>query len=225
VRLLTVDLDALVAGTQWDEPVATHLQLVVQILHGPVVERVPCLAGGLLGPDERFMGVGEPNASEVGHRVGLDPDNIVQNPEAQILQVITHPVNVVITADHPQRTARFQHAAAGTQPVDRKGVVGLKVLKLIPVILDCLHPAVIRPPQFITQLQVVGRVGKNQVNRVGRQAVEHLHAVTFDDLIERQAGHDLIVPEKRADGLFSAGRRRYSPAGLWPARTTPRRNI
>ena len=48
------------------------------------------------------MGVGEARAFEIGHRVGLAPDDIVQNPIAGVLHSSADPENIVIAADHPQ---------------------------------------------------------------------------------------------------------------------------
>jgi hypothetical protein len=56
--------------------------------------------------------VGEALAAEVRHRVGLAPDDVVQDPEAQVLQRRADAEDVVIAADHPQRAVGLQHAAA-----------------------------------------------------------------------------------------------------------------
>ena len=93
-------LQPLAAAADRDQPVAAHLQLVVQRLHGGVVEGV---AGVLVlrAPDQRLMGVGEAAAAEVRHRVGLAPHHVVQDPEAEILQHGTDAKDVMVGADHP----------------------------------------------------------------------------------------------------------------------------
>jgi uncharacterized membrane-anchored protein len=60
--------------------------------------------------------VGEAAAAEVRHRVGLAPDHVVEDPEAEILQRRADAEDVVIGADHPDRAVGLQHAALGEQP-------------------------------------------------------------------------------------------------------------
>ena len=100
--LARIVLDALIAIADRQQPVAAHLQIIVQGLHGFIVERVfRRLALGR--PDHRFVGVCEPAPPEVRHRVGFAPDHIVQNPETEILQDRADTEDVVIAADHPDR--------------------------------------------------------------------------------------------------------------------------
>ena len=47
------------------QPVAAHLQIVVQALHGLVVEGIAAV-GALRCPDQGFVGVGKPRATELG---------------------------------------------------------------------------------------------------------------------------------------------------------------
>ena len=48
--------------------------------------------------------------------------------------------------------------------------------------------AAIRAGQIATQLQIVGRIGKDQIDTAGRQAVHHFDAVTHQDAIGLQLG-------------------------------------
>ena len=68
------------------------------------------------GPDQRFMRVGETLAAEVRHRVHFAPDDVVLNPEAEILQRCAKAEDIVIGADDPQRAIRLQDAAAFGEP-------------------------------------------------------------------------------------------------------------
>lgn len=62
------------------------------------------------------MGVLETAALEVGHGIGLAPDDIVQDPEIEVLEHGADAEDVVVGADDPDGTIRLQHAAAGQQP-------------------------------------------------------------------------------------------------------------
>ena len=74
-------LDPLGPRANRQQPVRPHLKIVVQRLHRAVVKGVARLL--VLGaPDQRFMGIGEARAAEIGHRVGLAPDDVVEDPDS-----------------------------------------------------------------------------------------------------------------------------------------------
>src|SRR3546814_9050262 len=54
----------------------------------------------LFRSDHRLVGVGEAPAAEVRHRVGLAPDDLVQNPVVQILERGADAVDVVRSEEH-----------------------------------------------------------------------------------------------------------------------------
>jgi hypothetical protein len=60
------------------------LQVIVQGFHRMMVERV-FHAFFLLRPNDRLARVRESHAAKIRHRICLQPDDIVQNPKAQIL--------------------------------------------------------------------------------------------------------------------------------------------
>src|SRR3546814_8753179 len=62
------------------------------------------------------MRVGEARALEIGHRIGLAPYDVVQDPESLVLQLRADTKDVVVAADHPQRTVILQDAARRLQP-------------------------------------------------------------------------------------------------------------
>jgi hypothetical protein len=117
-------LEAFVAGAQRDQPVGTRLHVLIGGLQGFVVESVAL--GFLVArrPDHGLMGIGEAAAAEIRHRIGLAPDDIVENPEAEVLHDRADAKNVMIGADHPQRRRWFHDAAAGEQPGAGEIVVG-----------------------------------------------------------------------------------------------------
>lgn len=145
------------------------------------------------------MGIGEAHAAKIGRGVGLDPHHLVEQPEAQVLQDGPHAVNVVVAADDPQRAVLFEHAAAGAQPFARKLVVGGKIGELVPRIMPPIHPCHIGPPQLLLQLQIVGRVGKYQIDAAGREACQHVAAITMVNRIRlHKSGAFLVATPSRA---------------------------
>ena len=112
-------LQPLLAGAERDEPVGAHLQVVVAGLQRLVVEGVALGVGALRGPDQGLVRVGEAPAAEVRHRVGLAPDDVVEDPEVEVLQRRADPEDVVVGADDPERRVLLHHAAA--RPRARRG--------------------------------------------------------------------------------------------------------
>ena len=125
-------LQPLAAGADREQPVGAHLQVVVRGLQRVVVEGVALGVGVAARPDQRLVGIGEAPAAEIRHRVGLAPDDVVEDPEAEILQDRADAEDVVVGADHPERAVRLQHAAAGEQPGAGEGVVGRRSSRTCP---------------------------------------------------------------------------------------------
>jgi hypothetical protein len=132
------------------------------------------------------MRVGEAAPAEVRHRVGLAPDHVVQDPEAEVLHRHSEAEDVVVGANHPDRAVLAQHAAAFDQPFAREGIVGREIGELVPLVVDAIHQAVIRPPQRALELQVVGRVGEDRMHRGRRQPLQRGDAVAHQHLVQRQ---------------------------------------
>ena len=131
-----------IGSTQSD----AHLQIVVERLHRAIVEGVFRLL--VLGaPDQRLMRVGEAGAAEIGHRVGLAPDDVVQDPEVGVLQQRADAVDVVIAADHPDRAVVLQDAARLGQPFAGEIVVDREAVELVPIVVDSIDPAAFGPEQ------------------------------------------------------------------------------
>src|SRR5215472_12109376 len=104
VRLSTIFVfEAFCTGANRNSPIRTHLKLVIQRLHRFVIERVGALRS-LGRPDESFVRVGETPSAKIWHRVRLAPDDIVENPESEVLQDRADTEDVVIRADDPEPT-------------------------------------------------------------------------------------------------------------------------
>src|SRR5512144_602687 len=99
-------------------------------------------------PDQRLVRVGEAPAAKVRYRVSLAPDDVVENPVAQVLEDGAHPEDVVVAADHPQRPVRLQQSARSSEPGPGEAVVGFEIVESVPGVLDAIDPAVIRTAQL-----------------------------------------------------------------------------
>ena len=131
-----VVLQPLAAGADRKQPVRAHLHVVVGGFQRIVVEGV---ALGLLvarRPDQRLVRILEAAAAKIRHRIGLAPDDVVEDPEAEILHGGADPEDVVVGADHPDRAAGLEHPAHRQQPGAGEGVIGRKTVELVPVVVD-----------------------------------------------------------------------------------------
>ena len=127
------------------------------------------------------MGVLEAGALEVRHRVGFQPDHIILDPEALILEDRANAEDVVIRADHPDGAIIFQNAAAFFQPLMGEQVIGVETVELVPVIVHAGHVRLVRTGQAAAKLQIVGRVGKDEINRPVRQTGQDVDAIALHD--------------------------------------------
>ena len=139
------------------------------------------------------MRIGKAAATEIRHRVGLAPDNVVQQPEIKVLDDAAKPVDVVIAANDPERAIRFQDAARLGKPGAAESVIGGEAVELVPVVLDTGNGRLIGAGQVAAKLQIVGRVGKHQIHRGGRKLLQLRKAITLDHNILFHAFHPLIV--------------------------------
>ncbi len=103
MQLLAVAaFEPFLAGAQRNEPIGAHLDVVIARFERLVIERIIVLGGVARGPDQGFVRIGEAAAAEIRHRVGFAPDDVVEDPEAEILEDRADAENVVIGADDPQ---------------------------------------------------------------------------------------------------------------------------
>ena len=132
-------------------------------------------------PDQGFLGVGKSSATKVRHGVGFSPYHVIQKPEAKILQRCADAVDIVIGANHPERSRILKHPARLGEPGAGKGVIGSKILELIPIVCNASDTAlVVGSQQLAAELKVVRRVRKDKVDRI-RLKLCHLPATIADN--------------------------------------------
>ena len=132
------------------------------------------------------MRVGEAAAPKIRHRVGLAPDHVVQDPEAEVLKDGADAEDVVVAADHPERAFGLQRAAAGGDPAAGEVVIGLEALEPVPIVVDAVDAGVVGAEQLAVQLEIIGRVGEDEVDGGLRQPPDLLDAIADNDLVQRQ---------------------------------------
>ncbi len=156
------------------------------------------------GPDQGLVGVGEALAPEVRHRVGFPPDDVVEDPEAEVLERAADPEDVVIRADHPQRGVRLHHPAGGGEPGASERVVLREARELVPGIVDGVDAALVGTQQrSLAELEVVGRIREDAVDARRRQGVHGRDAISDEDFVEGEAN----------GGYETHPRRRHEPPG------------
>ena len=200
--LAVLALEPFLAGAQRDQPVGARLHVLVGGLQRFVVEGVALCLFVARGPDHGFVGVGKTAAAEIRHRIGLAPDDVVENPEAEVLHDRADAENVVVGADHPQRRRRFHDAAAGQEPGAGEIVIGGEGGELVPVVVDGIDMGFVGTLEVALELQIVGRVREHQVDRAGRQFRHLGDAIAYDDTgvfrgLEFSAGRPCRRPATR----------------------------
>src|SRR5262249_40976717 len=135
--------EALLAGAQRYGPVGADLDILVAGLEGLVVEGVLPPGGVARGPDQRLVRVGETPPTEIRHRIGLAPDYVVENREAEILQYRADAKDVVVGPDHPQGGVRLHPPPARCEPSAGEIIVGGEVRELVPVVADGIDARIV----------------------------------------------------------------------------------
>src|SRR5690606_31901726 len=169
-----------------EQPVRTHLQVVIAGLHGLVIERDPRFPI-TSSPDQRLVRIGEPLTAEIRHRVRLTPDDVVLDPEPQVLQGHAEAEDIVVRANDPNGAIALQHSATLAEPCPREPVVILKIGELVPLVVDAIDTGIVWPQKILVELQVVGGISEDEIDAGCRQLRQLLEAVADDDLIETDA--------------------------------------
>ena len=176
------------AGADRQEPVGARLDVVVARLQRFVVEGVALGVGAARRPDHRLVGVGEAPAAEVRHRIGFAPDDVVEDPEAEVLQDRADAEDVVIGADDDDRRVALHHPPRRAEPGAGERVIGGEVGELVPIVVDRVDHALIGARQRAFELQIVRRIGEDEIDARLGQPGEFGDAVADDDRVARRGG-------------------------------------
>ena len=158
-------LQPLGAGAERDEPVGAHLQIVVPGLQRVVVEGV---ALGARGACEAQIIVScalvkrRPRKFGIGLALRQTMSLSIQKPRSCSDRADAE--DVVVGADDPERGVRLHHAARGQQPGAGEVRRSRRSSRTCPSRRRRHRPATGRGGQRAFELEIVGRVGEDQVD-------------------------------------------------------------
>ena len=186
-----------------DLPDGFHLFAAGDFFHVAVIEFV---AGLFIarGPDDGFGGVGEIAAGEIGRRIGLDPGDVVEELEAELLHGEADGMDDVAGAADPDGAVGLEDALAGGEPGAIELVVGIRTSGDVPLaFIDADHAAGVAGDAVVGE--EVGRVGEDEVDAGCRDGGEDIEAVALEDFD--------VVPGVVEDGRGEGGGRSGSCGG------------
>ena len=162
-----------------DFPDGFHLLAAIDFLHELVVEGVARF-GVFRGPDDGFGRVGEITAGEIGRRIGLDPGNVVEELEAELLHGEADGMDDVGGAGNPEGAVGLEDALAGGEPGAVEFVIGVGAAGFVPVaFVDADHAAGVAGDAAVGE--EIGRVGEDEVDGGFGDLSEDFEAVALED--------------------------------------------
>src|SRR5690606_1277651 len=113
-------------------------------------------------------------------------------------------------ADEPQRAVGLQNASRFRQPGLCKAVISREAIELVPMVGDGIDVAAVGSIEIAAELEVVRRVGEDEIDRCAWQRAHRLDAVA------RQ-----YPPERQLDSLGPARARRPQFRDYAHSRSSP----
>ena len=71
------------------------------------------------------------------------------------------------------------------EPVPREPVIRREVRKLVPFVIDSVNDGLVGPQEFVLELEIIRRVGEDQIDGLFRQRLQDVDATALEDGIER----------------------------------------
>ncbi len=162
-----------------DFPDGFHLLAAIGFLHELVMEGVAGF-GVFGGPDDGFGGVGEVAAGKIGRRIGLDPGNVVEKLEAELLHGEADGMDDVGSAGNPDPAVGFEDALAGGEPGAVEIMIGIRTAGFVPfAFIDADHFAGVAGDAAVGE--EVRRVGEDEVDGGFGDLSEDFEAVAEED--------------------------------------------
>ena len=90
----------------------------------------------------------------------------------------------MVATNDPNRTIWFQKATCGLKPCSREFIISTKAAELVPVIINRIHFGIIGTMQVTFELQIIGRICKDQINRFSGQTVHHIDAIASNNFVQ-----------------------------------------
>ncbi len=162
-----------------DFPDGFHLLAAIGFLHELVVEGVARF-GVFRGPDDGFGRVGEIAARKIGRRIGLDPGNVVEELEAELLHGEADGMDDVGGSGDPNGAVGLEDALAGGEPGAVEFVIGVRAAGFVPfAFVDADHFAGVTGDAAVGE--EIGRVGEDEVDGGFGDLSEDFEAVALVD--------------------------------------------
>jgi hypothetical protein len=92
----------------------------------------------------------------------------------------------VVAADDPDRAVVLEDAVRFLEPGAGEAVVRGEGVELVPIVGDRVDMRAVGTEQLAAQLQVIGGVCEDHVDRLGGERLHRRDAVSAQDLVERQ---------------------------------------
>ena len=162
-----------------DFPDGFHLLAAVVLLHQLVVEGVARF-GVFGGPDDGFGRVGEITAGEIRRGIGLDPGNVVEELEAELLHGEADGMDDVGGAGDPEGAVGLEDALAGGEPGAVEFMIGARAAGFVPfAFVDADHASGVAGDAAVGE--EIGRVGEDEVDGIVGDLGEDFEAVALED--------------------------------------------
>ena len=87
----------------------------------------------------------------------------------------------MIGADHPDRAVRLQDAAAFGEPRAAELIVGRESVEPVPGVVHAVDARVVGPEKIAAKLQIIGRIGEDQIHGAGRHRAKRLDAIALNN--------------------------------------------
>ena len=187
-------------------PDGLHLLAAGDFLHMLIVEGVAGLFA-LGGPDDGFGGMGEIAAGKVGRGIGLDPGDVVQELEFELLHGEADRMDDVAGAADPDGAVGLEDALAGGEPEAVEFMIGVGAAGAVPfAFVDADHAAGVAGDAVVGE--EVGRVGEDEVDGIFGQGGEDIEAIALEDadvmlVIAEDGGGEV---RRRGGGCWRGGR-------------------
>ncbi len=91
----------------------------------------------------------------------------------------------MIGADHPDGAIGLQDAAALAEPGSRERVVVGKAAELVPRVVHAVDDGIVGTQKFALELQVVGRIGEDEIDGAVGQLAQSPEAITGHHAVQR----------------------------------------
>ena len=187
-------------------PDGLHLLAAGDFLHALIVEGVAGLFA-LGSPDDGFGGVSEIAAGKIGRGIGLDPGDVVQELEFELLHGEADGMDDVAGAADPDGAVGLEDAPAGGEPEAVEFMIGVGAAGAVPfAFVDADHAAGVAGDAVVGE--EVGRVGEDEVDGIFGEGGEDIEAIALEDadvmLVIAEDGGGKV--RRRADCGLRGGR-------------------